>query len=355
MSGIIEIPGDYLEGGGQILRTSLSLSAITQKPVRIYNIRGKREHPGLKPQHFSILKAMTQLYNAKCEGLSIGSREISFYPSFLKTQNVEIDIGTSGAIGLVLQSLILPLSLSRGKIDILLKGGTSGKGAMPIEYFQHIILPVIKKIGAEVKIDLIKRGYYPKGGGIVKATVAPIKEFKPFELVNRSRILKIGGISHASNFLKERGVAERQERGAREILEKKFSCPVEIKSEYSQTLSPGSGIVLWAETENGTFLGADAIGERGKLAERVGIEAAHKLVEEYESGAVVDRHLADNLIPWLALVGGKIKISSLTLHAETNIWVCQKFIGDIFGTKDNVIVAEKGVGAALLQRGGEGW
>lgn len=340
MKGTVEIPGDYLEGGGQILRTSLALSALTKRPVRVHNIRGKRKPPGLRPQHLSVLKALIQLCNAEYEGLSIGSREIFFRPSSIEAKRIDIDIGTAGAIGLVLQSLILPASFAKGRIEIGLVGGTAGKGAMPIEYFQHIILPTIERIGARIGIELMKRGYYPKGGGIVGTVVEPIERFSPLELVERGEIMEIKGISHASSFLKRARVAERQGEGARETLKRRFPYTVEIGSEYSQTLSPGSGITLWAEARKGIFLGADALGERGKLAEIVGAEAANGLIGEIESGAAVDSHLTDNLIPWLALAGGKMRVSSLTLHTRTNIWVCEKFLGEIFSIQNNIITNE---------------
>ena len=134
---------------------------------------------------------MIQLCNAEYEGLSIGSQEIFFRPSSTEAKKLEIDIGTAGAIGLVLQSLILPASFAKGRIEIGLKGGTAGKGAMPIEYFQHIILPAIERLGAKVRIELMKRGYYPKGGGIVKAVVEPIEKLRPLELVEREKIMGI--------------------------------------------------------------------------------------------------------------------------------------------------------------------
>lgn len=338
---ILEIPGDYWEGGGQILRIALSLSVITHRAVRIFNIRAKRPHPGLAPQHFYTILALKNISQGEIEGFSLGSQEIRFFPGQIKSQNLNIDIKTSGSIGLVLQSLIPVGGFAPDGITATIKGGTSGKGAIPIEYYLGVILPILARMGVEVKLDLLKRGYYPKGGGQVKVSINPIQKLMPLELIQQGNITKIEGISHAHQDLAKQRVSERQKEKAEEILTERFSCPMEITTEYTSTFSLGSGIVLWLKTDGGAILGADAIGEKGKPAEKVAEAVACKLIEEADSGAAVDSHLADNLILYLALASGKIKVASLTLHTQTNIWVCEQFFGKIFKVENNLISVEE--------------
>lgn len=338
---ILEIPGDYWEGGGQILRTALSLSVITQRPVRIFNIRAKRPNPGLATQHFYTLRALREISQAKVEGFFLGSQEIKFFPTQIKSCELNIEIPTAGSIGLVLQSLIPVGCFVPDGIKARIKGGTSAKAAIPIEYYLGVILPILARMRIEVKLDLLLRGYYPKGAGEVNVRINPNKKLLPLELTQQGKITKIEGISHSHKDLMEQRVSQRQKEKAEEILKKRFNCPIEVTSEYASTLSLGSGIVLWAKTDTGAILGADALGEKGKPAETVAEEAANKLINEIDSGAAVDSHLADNLILYLSLAGGKIKVATLSLHTQTNLWVCEQFFGKIFKVENDIISVEK--------------
>lgn len=341
----LEIPGDYLEGGGQILRTALSLSVITKRPIRVFNIRAKRPSVGLKPQHLHTLKALAQISKAKISGIEIGSKEITFRPSSdIGKASLNIDVGTAGAIGLILQPLLFVGAFASEGLSLVLKGGTSGKGAVPVEYYPNVLFPLLKRIGLIADLEIKRCGYYPKGGGEVSVNIKPLEGDGNLELIEQGRLVKITGISLASNLLKSKDVATRQSRTAEELLAKSLSCPIQIESQYSDTFSPGSELNLYAHMASGAILGADSRGERGKPAEEVGREAAVKLINELQSGAAVDRHLADNLIPWLALLGGKIKTSKITLHAQTNIWVCESFFGRIFKVEGTMIIVQSAAG-----------
>jgi RNA 3'-terminal phosphate cyclase (GTP) len=252
-----------------------------------------------------------------------------------------------------LQALLLPSLFADNKVRLKISGGTVGKWAMPFEFFQEVFAPHIKKFCEEIDVKLERRGYYPAGGGKIEIKIKPkfkLADFKDFselrnhilqnvkdiDLAEQGNLIQIKGISHASMSLEKAEVAERQARSAKVQLAK-LNCPVQIKTEYSNTLSDGSGIVLWAifskgeeiDFNNPIILGSDALGERGKRAEDVGKEAAEKLIKEIESKAAVDSHTADNLIPFLVF-GGKIKTSEITNHCRTNIWICEQFLGKIF-------------------------
>ncbi len=338
---LLSIPGDYLEGGGQILRTALSLSVITKRPIRVFNIRAKRPSMGLKPQHLHTLKALAQISKAKISGIELGSKEITFRPSSdIGKESLYIDVGTAGAIGLILQPLLLVGAFASERLSLFIKGGTSGKGAVPVEYYPNILFPILKRIGLIADLKIKRYGYYPKGGGEVNVNIKPLEGGGNLELIEQGRLIKITGISLASNLLKSKDVATRQAKTAEELLAKSFSCPIQIDSQYVDTFSPGSEINLYAHTDSTVILGMDSRGERGKPAEEVGREAVGKLIEEIQSGAAVDIHLADNLIPWLALLGGKIKTSKVSLHTQTNIWVCESFFGRLFRVEGSTIIAQ---------------
>ncbi len=309
---------DGSSGGGSVLRNSLALSMILKEPFSIENIRKSRPSPGLKHQHMAGVKAAQKISGAEVKGCTLGSRELTFIPGELKPGEYEFDIGTAGSITLLLQA-ILPPCLSKGEFKFTVKGGTDVKWSPPFDYFKNVFLP---HVNAEVDARLVKRGYYPKGGGEIVVKVKPKQNRGKIKLVETGKLRSIKGISHASSDL--RGVAERQAKAAQDVID----CKVE--STYSDTLSKGSGIVLWAEFEN-TVIGADSLGERGKPAERVGREAAKRMKKKLSYP--VDEFLADQLIIFLGLFGGEIKTPKITDHVKNNIYVAEKFLDSKFEIK----------------------
>jgi RNA 3'-terminal phosphate cyclase (GTP) len=213
---------------------------------------------------------------------------------------------------------------------------------MPFDYFNNVFLPRLKEY-AEINAILHKRGYYPKGGGSVEIRIKPKynlesrKEAPRINLVEQGKLLQIKGISHASKHLQKSNVAQRQADAAKSALAE-LECSVDIRVEYCDTLSPGTGITLWAlfsagsenDEINPVVIGSDALGERGKPAENVGAEAAKSLMNEINLKAAVDEKLADNLIPFLALFGGRMKVTKISKHTLTNIYVAEQFLGKIF-------------------------
>ncbi|MCX8146842.1 MAG: RNA 3'-terminal phosphate cyclase [Candidatus Woesearchaeota archaeon] len=359
---MVKLDGSFGEGGGQIVRTALALSVITQKPFEIDNIRKGRCSSGLKHQHLYCVKAFEELCNAKAEGAEVGSCYLKFFPSELKPRTLSIDIETAGSITLFLQSIALPCILAKGKTRIKVKGGTDVAWSMPVDYFKEVFLPQLKRY-ADIEFRLERRGYYPKGNGSVDIKIKPKfifdnrKNAPQIELIEQGHLMQIKGVSHASIDLEKSNVAERQAKSARSALLSssliaKADCPINIRSEYCNTLSTGSGITLWAifskkkddiDFINPVIIGADSLGEKGKLAEVVGKEAAERLLNEISYNAPVDEHLADNLIPLLGLFGGKIKVAKISNHALTNIYVVEKFLDVKFEIdRENRIISCKG-------------
>lgn len=329
---MIDIDGSYGEGGGQILRTTVSLSALIQKPVRIVNIRAGRPKPGLKRQHIAGIELTSQIVGAEVKGLEIGSTEISFKPSDMVPGKFSFDIGTAGSISLVLQAVLPPAILSGEPMSFSLKGGTDVKWSPPIDYVSEVFVPIVKRLGASLRIRQHKRGHYPRGGGHVEVEVTPISKLKPLSILEFGDLSMISGISHCVKLPSH--VAERQANSAETELASRDLNFERIKREWYQKdadphLGPGSGIVIWAESNTGMRIGADSLGERGKSAEKVGKEAVYRLLQELATGKAIDSHLSDMLIPYLALADGpsQIGVTEVTSHLMTNIWVAERVLG----------------------------
>ncbi len=343
---MIEIQGDYLEGGGQIVRTALALSAVTQRPIHISNIRKGRANPGLQAQHIEAANAISSLCNAKIEGNKLHSTELKFYTGKIQSKKISITIPTAGSVALVLQALMIAAVHAENKIHIEISGGaTNGKWAPPVNYVKYVLLPLLEKFGYKGDIDVKKYGYYPKGGAHVITMIRPSK-LNPINLVERGDIIEISGLSHASKHLEKARVAERQAKTTEEIIKKGLNIKPNISVEYIDTLNPGSAIELFAKTKN-SILGSDGLGEVKKRAEDVGKEAAQKIIEEIKSLACVDEYAEDQLLPYMALAAeqgeSRIKVPKLTNHTKTNIWVIEKFLPGKFEIyeKEKIISCRK--------------
>ena len=321
---MIIIDGSYGEGGGQILRSSIALSVITNRPIEIRNIRAKRSNPGLRAQHIASIKVLARLSDAEVHNLAIGSSTIRFMPKRVKDNKIRFDIGTAGSISMVLQAAIPAISLSNSYAEIELIGGTDVRWSPTIDYVRYLLREAYKLIGIEFDLDIIKRGYYPKGGGIVRCIVKPARP-SSISLITTPRIdPKI--VSVAS--LLPKHVAERQIAAALSRLEREgISCNTYSLS-IARASSPGSSILVYATSNYGPFIGGDAIGEKGKPAEKVGIEAAENFLNPYLKNASVDKHLADMLILPLSLAADQSKfvVDEVSKHLTTNLYIVKKIV-----------------------------
>jgi len=323
---MIKIDGTYGEGGGQIIRTAIALAAITGEEVEIENIRANRPNPGLSAQHLHAVKAVAKLSGGRTEGLELRSTKLKFAPGALNGFEGEIDIGTAGSITLLLQCLIPVAVFADSETKVRIRGGTDVKWSPPMDFYTELFLKAIREMGCDVHLDLKRRGYYPKGDGLVEAKITPSHQLNGIVLVEteseRTGEGVVKGISHSCGLPAH--VAERQAKAAESVLNA-AGYDSELKTEIDENgkRTTGCGITLWKGYKSGS-----ALGERGKRAERVGEEAAGNIIKELASASTVDVYLADQLIPYIALADGKseMRVREMTKHIETNMYVTKKFL-----------------------------
>lgn len=313
---MITIDGSFGEGGGQILRTSVAMAAITKTPVKITNIRSNRPKPGLSAQHLTAIRAMASLTDAEVIGLALRSTEITFTPGEIKSGTYRMDIGTAGSISLLLQCLI-PVALHAPDTVLLdITGGTDVKWSPTIDYLRYVTTHALAAMGCDISIEVLRRGYYPRGGGRVRAVIEP-SEISGVDFDRKTPDM-VYGCSHASRLPEH--VVNRQRDAAISRLED-HGYAADIMTEHEDAASTGSGITLWCGN-----IGGSALGERGKRAEVVGFDAADSIIRELDSGASVDLHLADQLIPYMAMAkSGSFTTREPSLHTKTNIWLSEQF------------------------------
>ncbi|MEK6954016.1 MAG: RNA 3'-terminal phosphate cyclase [Candidatus Micrarchaeota archaeon] len=359
---MIKINGDYLEGGGQILRTSLSLSAILGKEFEISNIRSKRKKPGLQPQHLTAVRAIAKICGAGVKGAELHSTELNFHPTAIKGGKYIFDVSevkeSAGSVSLIFQTVALPLAFSGTDSHLILRGGTHVNWSPCFEYLDEIFLPTVERMGFECELQINRYGYYPIGGGGIEARIGKIDKLKGLQIGNgenaenqldgnRGKLLKIEGVSVVSNLPED--IAKRQKEEALKMLVN-FNCDKKI--EVKNAASPGKGTMLFLKAvHQNSVAGFFSLGEIGKKAETVGKEAAVRLLEFERSGASVDEHLADQILLFAALAEGKTEFTAakITNHLKTNAYTIKQFLPDVKIEMDekNRLVRVEGTGIGI--------
>ncbi len=359
---MIELDGNYGEGGGALVRVALALSALTGKEFHVNNIRAGREQGGLKAQHLTAITALKEICSAETSQVEIGSTEFTFRPGKIKRGTFSIDIGTAGSISLVLQGMLLPCLFAPSKVTLKLKGGTCGLWQAPVDYIQYVLVPHLQRFIEKIDVKIIKRGYYPKGGGEVTVEITPrisISDFanfdmfwqelqqkvKPIMLTEQGTLEQIRGIVDVSHDLQEKEVGERVRLAAEGSL-RKYNVPITIRVEYAAALNTGGNITLWGifsqkgriNFTNPVIVGSDGLLLKDKTSEQIGKEAALKLAAEIDASFPVDHHLADQIIQLMGLLpGSEIHTAEASSHALTNMYVVEKFLPVKFEVQGSII------------------
>jgi len=322
MSKTIEIDGSLGEGGGQILRTALSLSCITGRALRLFNIRKGRKRPGLMPQHITCVNAAAGISHAGVSGNEKGSSELTFVPGRVVPGDYTFDIRTAGSCSLVFQTLLPPLVLSGKPSRITIKGGTHVPMSPTYDYISDIFLPMLNRTGIAVESSIMRYGFYPKGGGEVGFHIQPADKIKGMHLTSRGALLSVHGLSGVSNL--PLSIAERQKMS---VIQHMSPTDVDLRVIEVPSYGQGTFVFLRGEYENAPA-GFSSLGERGKPAEAVGREAADQFVAFHNSSGCLDPHLADQMVLYLSLAreDSSFTTSRITQHLITNLRVIEQFL-----------------------------
>ncbi|MFQ5604280.1 MAG: RNA 3'-terminal phosphate cyclase, partial [bacterium] len=321
---MIILDGAAGEGGGQILRTALSLSALTGQPFEIKNIRANRPKPGLRAQHLKCVQAAGAICQARVSGDRLHSSRLTFSPGAIKAGNYHFEIGTAGSTSLVLQTIFYPISFAQQNSTISITGGTHVPWAPCFHYLQRQWLPFMQRLGFRAKLQMEQAGFYPKGRGKIIAEIKPIKSIQPLTLLTRGNLLSIHGVSAFANL--PRSVAERQNQQIRRMLQNEIDG-LELEILQMPAFGKNTLMLLLGKYEHSQCC-YDALGAPGKPAENVAREAAQKLLAFFASGGVFDEYLADQILIPFALAEGRsaFETPKITRHLLTNIEVIKLFL-----------------------------
>jgi len=339
----IQIDGRHGEGGGQILRTAVTLSSICQVPIYIHHIRGNRKKPGLRPQHLIAIHSLATITKAKVQGATIDSHELLFEPGAIHEGNYSFHIGTAGSTGLVLQAIIPVLLFGKNSSKIRITGGTHVPWSPSFHYLKTVFLPALKTMGGHVTVAIDKWGWYPKGGGTIRAFIENTQGLKPIHLFNRGKLRSLHILSAISNL--PLSIAERQRDQSVKRLE---HCRLNPTTSIENAPSSGQGTVLFLHAQfQGGGGGFTSLGKKGKRAEEIANEACDECIKFLHSRGVIDMHLADQLALYMALAKGQSTLITerITEHLLTNIWVIEQFLPVTFDIdKDSGRVGVCGIG-----------
>lgn len=323
----LRIDGSHGEGGGQLLRTAVALAALTGKAIGIDGVRARRDKPGLAAQHLTAVNAVAALCDASVAGLALGSQRIEFVPGALRGGEFRFDVGTAGSTTLVLQAVLPALIAARQSARVMVTGGTDVRMAPPADYLTQVLVPLLEQMGANVRIEVRRRGYYPRGGGEVHAVITPAR-LQPLQLSKAGALRTINARVHVSQLPLH--IAERM----REAMMKRLAAVSAVAPEvellsYGAEAAAGAGgaVVAWARTEH-TVLGAGRVAERGVRAEILGDAVGAELVADLDGGVTLDVHATDQLLVYLALAGGSSRFTTRLVsgHAHTAMWLIEQFL-----------------------------
>ncbi len=341
MTQSVKIDGSFGEGGGQILRTSLTLSALTGRPLQLDQIRAGRGKPGLLRQHLTCVRAMAEICAADVSGDALGSRKLTFRPRAARAGEYRFQVGSAGSAVLVCQTVLPVLASAAGASRVVVEGGTHNPAAPPFDFLTAVYLPAARAIGLDVCAELHSYGFYPAGGGSFEVRLGAERDLRKYERCASRRV--VGVRARIVSAQLPPAVAERERRVLCDRLE---LDPAAVAVDRVASRGPGNAVCVAVEgidsDERDVTELFTAFGSRGVRAERVASEAATQALTYTATDAPVGEHLADQLITLLALAGGRFRTARLSTHAQTNLTTVNRFLGD------GVAVAEAAPSGTLV-------
>ena len=332
-----EIDGSEKSGSGTIVRDAVPFSILMGGGIHLFNIRTKRDKPGLRPQHLKAMEAAAQICGGSLEGGAVGSKEVRFEPGGgIKGGRFIWDIGTAGSTAM-LALCVIPLAVFADKPSVyIVTGGLFQDFAPSLFHLKHVLLPVLRNMGVQVEVRILQPGYVPRGGGMIEVKVIPMREpLKPLNIAASGRLAELRGIA-LSSMLKQRRVSERMADACNEVLRKEgYFAEIEVMNDTRESpaferpsLQPGAALAVWARSDTGCLIGADMAGAPRRTAEFIGERTARMLLQDLDSGATVDRHLGDQVIPFAALAEGRSTfiVPHITDHVEARLWVAERIL-----------------------------
>ena len=338
---MIEIDGSKKSGSGTIVRFAVALAALTGEPLHLFNARAKRGKPGLRPQHLTAVLACGEMCGGSAQGIGVGSGEFTFVPGRkVRGGKYAWDIGTAGSATMLALS-VLPLAcFADSPVTVCITGGVFQDFAPSPHHMQHVLAPLLGRMNAAVELQVIRAGYVPKGAGIIKLSVNPVSQpLKPLALLEQGSFSEVSGIAFSSH-LAQRRVSERMaEICERRLASAGLSAKIERVND-STALHAGASLAVWGEGSTGCILGADRAGALRRSSEAIGEFVAGRFLSNLATGATVDEHVADQLVPFAVLASSASHyfIPRLTEHLESNLWLADRFGAKVKWDKREVVI-----------------
>jgi len=342
--------GGQKSGSGTIVRSALALAALLGKPLHLYNIRAKRPKPGLRAQHLTVARAVAELTEASLEGATLGSGEVWFRPAKVaRGGSYSWDIGSAGSTTMMAMTLLPLACFAERACTFRLKGGLFQDFAPSAHYMQRILLPTLAHMGVRAELRIVRPGYVPRDAGIIEVSVKPLRDkIGALSLpVRRGPVRRMSGVALCSH-LQQRRVSERMAASCAQMLER-HGYRVDFEHLYDTTaVQAGAALAVFAETADGCLLGSDRAGAPRRTSEAIGEHVARSLLQDLDSGASVDRYLADQLVLYAVLADGvsHYSVPALTEHLETNLWLAETILGADVRVSEHAVRIQ-GVGFSL--------
>jgi RNA 3'-terminal phosphate cyclase (ATP) len=327
---MVEIDGALHSGSGSVVRQAVAYAAVTGQPVRVVNVRARRPNPGLRHQHVCAIEAICQLVGGTVQGAVPDSRAFTFHPGTATPGGHHAwDIGSAGSTTMVALAMLPLLAVGAQPVAVELRGGLFQDFAPSVFHLQHTLLPLLARMGATVCVEMVRPGYVPSGGGVLRLEVVGARgPLRPLLAEQRGGVQRIWGIALASHLARRRVSARMADAASRALAAAGLHAAIR-HVEDNRALQPGAALALFADLEGGTRVGADCAGAPRRTAEAIGVRVARQLQDELDSGASVDRFVADQLLPFAALAAGqsRVRIPQETEHVRTGMWLARVFLG----------------------------